>query len=59
MQSMSMNANNQLLIDKLEEHNIPLDGLHARGSNTSKEKDRKSGEESEFVKKFMKKGNKR
>ena len=55
MLCMSMNGNNNLLIEKLEDHNIPLDGLNTRGSVPSELKEvKKKTEESDFVKKFMK-----
>ena len=45
---------NQILIDKLVENDIPLDGLNVKGSMTSS-KSGKTGEDSEFIKKFLKK----
>ena len=46
---------NQILINKLLEHDIPLDGLNVKGSISSKDRKPKAGEESAFVKKFTKK----
>ena len=47
---------NSVLIEMLKKHNIPLDGLSAKGS-MAKDKTRGSGgeqEDTEFVKKFKK-----
>jgi len=46
---------NSILIEKLKENNIPLDGLSVKGA-ISKDKHEHRTEDTEFVKKFTKKG---
>ena len=46
---------NTILIEKLQEHGIPLEGLNAKGSISSTDKAPWADETSEFTKKYMKK----
>ena len=51
---MNTNRNNTILIKKLQENEIPLDGLNAKGSIMSTDKSAHSEELSDFTKKYLK-----
>ena len=45
---------NTILIEKLQEHGVPLEGLNAKGSISSTDNAPWADETSEFTKKYMK-----
>ena len=54
MPCMNMKGNNTILIEKLQEQGIPLDGLNVKGSITSSDKPVNTDEGTEFTKKYLK-----
>ena len=51
---MTMKNKNTILIEKLKEHNIPLDGLSVKGAISKDRRQPSSQTDTEFVKKFKK-----